>query len=73
MLSRSWNNYKSMCDALFISTNLSSSILAAENRRSFSIRKFAAKYELQLVAGNFYLAQYDPTSDEVARQLGFRR
>nr|XP_045607986.1 protein D2-like [Procambarus clarkii]XP_045607987.1 protein D2-like [Procambarus clarkii] len=42
----------------------------AEHRRNFSIRNFAAKYKLQLVAGNFYQAEYDATSDLIRRQLG---
>nr|XP_053631747.1 protein D3-like [Cherax quadricarinatus]XP_053631748.1 protein D3-like [Cherax quadricarinatus] len=44
-----------------------------EQRRNFSIRNFAAKHNLQLVAGNFYQAEYDATCDLIHRQLGLRR
>ncbi|XP_066965327.1 protein D3-like [Macrobrachium rosenbergii] len=43
---------------------------STENRRQFSIRNFAAKYKLKLVAGNFYQAEYDETTLKVHRQLG---
>ncbi|XP_042224611.1 protein D3-like isoform X4 [Homarus americanus] len=46
---------------------------SAEHRRSFSIRNFANKYHLQLVAGNLYQAQYDATCDLVHQQLGVQR
>lgn len=41
-----------------------------ENRRKFSIKKFAAKYGMNLVAANFYQAEYDETTLKVHRQLG---
>ncbi|XP_068237566.1 protein D3-like isoform X1 [Palaemon carinicauda] len=41
-----------------------------ENRRHFSIRNFAAKYNLKLIAGNFYQAEFDETTYKVHRQLG---
>ncbi|XP_042883742.1 protein D2-like [Penaeus japonicus] len=55
------------CDEPIIPKN------SAEHRRSFSIRKFAAKYNLRLVAGNLYQAEYDPSSDLVHKQLGIRK
>ncbi|XP_071542839.1 protein D2-like [Panulirus ornatus] len=44
----------------------------ADGRKYFSIKNFAAKYKLQLVAGNFYRAEYDSTCDVLHRQLGLR-
>ncbi|XP_037795333.1 protein D2-like [Penaeus monodon] len=55
------------CDEPIISKN------SADHRRSFSIRKFAAKYNLRLSAGNFYQAEYDPSTDLVHKQLGLRK
>ncbi|XP_064089873.1 phosphatidylethanolamine-binding protein 1-like [Macrobrachium nipponense] len=40
-----------------------------EGRPNFSTRKFADKYELKLVAGNFFQAEYDPTVDELYRMV----
>ncbi|RXG69018.1 Phosphatidylethanolamine-binding protein-like F40A3.3 [Armadillidium vulgare] len=40
-----------------------------ENRAKFSAKKFAAKYKLDLIAGNFYQAQYDSYVDKLYEQL----
>lgn len=42
---------------------------SAEPRRHFSIRKFAAKYNLTLVAANFYQAEYDETVPKVHQKF----
>ncbi|XP_045608066.1 protein D2 [Procambarus clarkii] len=39
------------------------------NRGCFSIRKFAGKYNLELIAGNFYRAEYDSYCEELYKQL----
>ncbi|XP_076270104.1 protein D3-like isoform X2 [Rhynchophorus ferrugineus] len=41
-------------------------------RPSFSARKFAEKYHLELTAGNFYQAQYDDSVPELHKQLGIQ-
>lgn len=42
---------------------------AANARRSFKINKFAEKYKLELVAGNFFRAEYDSWCEEVHKQF----
>lgn len=41
-------------------------------RAKFSTRNFMEKYNLSVVACNFYLAQYDPYSDVLLAKLGFQ-
>uniref|UniRef100_A0A0P4WPH1 Phosphatidylethanolamine-binding protein n=1 Tax=Scylla olivacea TaxID=85551 RepID=A0A0P4WPH1_SCYOL len=43
---------------------------SASPRRCFKIHKFAEKYNLELVAGNFFQAKYDTYCDQVHKQLG---
>ncbi|XP_076060890.1 protein D3-like [Oratosquilla oratoria] len=43
---------------------------SGDHRGCFSIKKFASKYNLKLVAGNFYQAEYDSYCDEIYKQLG---
>ncbi|XP_045104149.1 protein D2-like [Portunus trituberculatus] len=43
---------------------------SASPRRCFKINKFAEKYNLQLIAGNFFQAKYDSYCDQVHKQLG---
>ncbi|WAR17475.1 OV16-like protein [Mya arenaria] len=45
----------------------------AEGRRKHSARKFAASHSLELVAGNFFLAEYDESVPDLHRQLGFTK
>ncbi|XP_066259503.1 protein D3-like [Euwallacea similis] len=40
------------------------------DRPQFSIQKFSEKYDLQLIAGNFFQAQYDDSVPELHKQLG---
>lgn len=40
-----------------------------EKRGCFSIKKFAEKYSLELVAGNFYQAEYDAYCEKLYKQL----
>ncbi|CAL4066469.1 unnamed protein product, partial [Meganyctiphanes norvegica] len=40
-----------------------------DNRGCFSIRKFAEKYSLELVAGNLYQAEYDDYCEKLYQQL----
>ncbi|KAL7642798.1 UNVERIFIED_CONTAM: hypothetical protein RMT77_006086 [Armadillidium vulgare] len=42
---------------------------SGDNRAKFSAKKFAAKYKLDLIAGNFYQAQYDSYVDKLYEQL----
>ncbi|XP_052764837.1 protein D2-like [Mya arenaria] len=46
---------------------------SAEGRRKHSARKFAASHSLELVAGNFFLAEYDESVPDLHRQLGFTK
>lgn len=41
-----------------------------EGRFPFKVEEFAAKYNLNIVACNFYQAQYDSYCDELHKQLG---
>lgn len=41
------------------------------NREKFSAKKFAEKYNLSLLAGNFYQAQWDDYVPQLHAQLGF--
>ena len=43
---------------------------SADNRGGFKIQKFAEKYSLELVAGNFYQAEYDDYVPILYKQLG---
>ncbi|KAL4222403.1 Phosphatidylethanolamine-binding protein 1 [Mactra antiquata] len=43
----------------------------AEGRRSQKAREWASKYNLELVAGNFYLAEWDEYVPTLHAQLGF--
>ena len=42
----------------------------ADNRGCFKIKSFADKYNLSLIAANFYQAEYDSYCDELYKQLG---
>ncbi|XP_030748352.1 protein D3-like isoform X2 [Sitophilus oryzae] len=43
---------------------------SGDKRGCFSIAKFAEKYKLELIAGNFYQAQYDDYVPILYKQLG---
>ncbi|KAK3871342.1 hypothetical protein Pcinc_023507 [Petrolisthes cinctipes] len=42
---------------------------SGEHRGCFSIKKFAEKYKLELMAGNFYQAEYDSYCEKLYKQL----
>lgn len=53
-----------------ILTEISIFFSTGENREKFSAKKFAEKYELMLLAGNFYQAQFDDYVPTLHKQLG---
>lgn len=57
--------------AAFLTEILFFNFRTAAGRPKFSAKKFAEKYNLSLLAGNFYQAQYDDYVPTVHAQLGF--
>lgn len=43
---------------------------SGDGRNNFAIKKFAAKYNLNLIAGNLYQAEWDDYVPELYKQLG---
>uniref|UniRef100_A0A2A4JNY0 Phosphatidylethanolamine-binding protein n=1 Tax=Heliothis virescens TaxID=7102 RepID=A0A2A4JNY0_HELVI len=60
--------YEQPYELTFMETRMNNT--STENRASFSISSFADKYNLSLVAGNFYQAEYDDYVPILYEQLG---
>ncbi|XP_063896756.1 protein D3-like [Helicoverpa armigera] len=60
--------YEQPSELVFMETRVNNT--STENRASFSISAFAEKYDLTLIAGNFYQAEYDDYVPILHEQLG---